>query len=301
MAEPQQIQEAIECGPADTQRRARSTSPLIEYEGETKTPAQWSRDARVSVSGTVIMQRLDYGWAVQDALLRPTQTGRGQTTRPLTEEEVAALRAYAGHYTENPAPAGLAALAASLLCDNVSLAAIRVIVDNQQAYTVQAWASQGGYIPPYLLNQHQMIRDAVAAGAVTYQEVGALLGKSRERVRQLALSMPDRAAIIEVLHANTPTGGNSTSRQRARRELTDQEATWLQNLYAAAAEPREGAMREVNRAVEQRDVYARKLYDAGVTTRSMAQACEVSLTRVQAWISPAKQYRRNLRKRGRRR
>jgi len=329
MPEPQQIRDAINAGARSTrdlaqacnvspsainktlnqmpdgdQMRARltapinrSTRPLIEYGGEIKTPAAWARDERVTVSGTLISQRLNYGWPVEDALFRPVQYGRGQVSTPLTALDIAAIRVYAEHYTQDPPPHGLAQLTADLLRGGASVSAIARVADHQQSYTVQLWASHAGYIAPYLLDQHQKIRDAIKAGAATMKDVADAFGTGRERIRQLMLSMPDRDELVKVLHTNV--SGVPSQRRRGARTLTDKELAKLLHLQEAANEPREGASKDVNRAVEQRDTYARALRDAGVAAQNIADACEVTLATVHRWTSPSKQYRRALRnKRG---
>lgn len=54
----------------------------VTYNGETKTPEEWSRDVSVSVSGHVIRNRLKSGMSIEQALFSPKKTHNGNTPKP---------------------------------------------------------------------------------------------------------------------------------------------------------------------------------------------------------------------------
>jgi hypothetical protein len=51
----------------------------ITYDGETKTPHEWSKDPRVSVSGSQIRHRKKAGMSDEQALFAPKRTHNGKT------------------------------------------------------------------------------------------------------------------------------------------------------------------------------------------------------------------------------
>lgn len=58
-------------------RMKRATA--ITYAGETKTPHEWSKDGRVSLSATQIRHRKKAGMSDEDALFAPKRTHNGRT------------------------------------------------------------------------------------------------------------------------------------------------------------------------------------------------------------------------------
>ncbi|EDJ2117581.1 HNH endonuclease [Salmonella enterica subsp. enterica serovar Kentucky] len=56
----------------------RKNSHAITFNGETKTPAEWSRDPRVSIAGNTILFRLRKGMSVEQALFGQKLTHRGK-------------------------------------------------------------------------------------------------------------------------------------------------------------------------------------------------------------------------------
>ncbi|ECT8547644.1 HNH endonuclease [Salmonella enterica subsp. diarizonae serovar 48:i:z] len=56
----------------------RKNSHAITYNGETKTPAEWSRDSRVNIAGNTILFRLRKGMSVEQALFGEKMTHRGK-------------------------------------------------------------------------------------------------------------------------------------------------------------------------------------------------------------------------------
>ncbi|EGO4532866.1 HNH endonuclease [Escherichia coli] len=60
--------------PSHTRKR----NHAITFNGETKTPAEWSRDPRVSIAGNTILFRLRKGMSVEQALFGEKLTHRGK-------------------------------------------------------------------------------------------------------------------------------------------------------------------------------------------------------------------------------
>lgn len=56
----------------------RKTCHAITYHGETKTPAEWSRDPRVKIAGSTIISRLKKGMPVEQALFGEKATHRSK-------------------------------------------------------------------------------------------------------------------------------------------------------------------------------------------------------------------------------
>ncbi|MCP4061617.1 MAG: HNH endonuclease [Pseudoalteromonas sp.] len=52
----------------------RSSSTVIEYKGQKKTPTEWSRYELCSVSGSTIRSRIKNGYSAEDAILLPSKT-----------------------------------------------------------------------------------------------------------------------------------------------------------------------------------------------------------------------------------
>lgn len=52
-------------------QHTKKSTLAVTYFGETKTPQEWGRDCRTSVSGHTIRNRLKSGWSIGDALTRP--------------------------------------------------------------------------------------------------------------------------------------------------------------------------------------------------------------------------------------
>lgn len=57
-----------------TQDNNRRTSRFLTWNGKTQTVAQWGKE--VGLSRTTILNRLDWGWPVEDALSWPSEHGR---------------------------------------------------------------------------------------------------------------------------------------------------------------------------------------------------------------------------------
>lgn len=47
----------------------------LTYDGDTKTPEEWSRDSRCSVIGSTLRNRIKAGWTVEEAITRKSQKG----------------------------------------------------------------------------------------------------------------------------------------------------------------------------------------------------------------------------------
>lgn len=82
------------CRPCNT-RRGRKPEYMysehkVTFEGETKTPTEWSRDPRVHVSRGAIVARLRAGMTPADALFAPKMTHNGKPPKP-TQRKTEAL------------------------------------------------------------------------------------------------------------------------------------------------------------------------------------------------------------------
>jgi hypothetical protein len=67
-----------------------SRTRAVEFDGERKTPFEWSKDPRVSVSHVTIVRRMGQGMTHEQALFSPKITHNGKTPPPRK-------RAYAPH------------------------------------------------------------------------------------------------------------------------------------------------------------------------------------------------------------
>lgn len=54
----------------------------VTFDGETKTPSEWARDPRVSVSGSTIIRRICSGMSDEDALFGKKATHNGNKIKP---------------------------------------------------------------------------------------------------------------------------------------------------------------------------------------------------------------------------
>lgn len=264
----------------------------IMYDGEVKTAAGWARTEGINVSSKLITQRLRNGWSVEEALTRPSQSARGRSSKSMTSEATDLLLTYADRFHDDPVPEELATFVALLMLEGVGVRPISVIVKRPD-YIVQGWAAIGGYISPYIADHHQKIRDALNDGATNIKQIATATGISRERLRQLIASMPDRTEVNARLleHGVKPV---STAAKAETRHMTEAEITKLRELASMGRSVRGNSGQQVRKAADARDVFTRKLRESGVSREELAEVCGVRPDTIADWLSPANSYRRTL-------
>jgi bacterioferritin-associated ferredoxin len=228
------------------------------------------------------------------------------------------LHQLARHYDRHPVPQELADLAAELLRAGTGLRPIAVFT-RRPPHVVQGWAAQGGHLTVATRARHDEIREAIECGAESMNDVADLTGLTRERVRQLVCSMPDKEEVYSKLHytRNPPTETappelSVTPIQETimpepaarlkpgpkpdpnRRKITKKETERLVHLIDRARNVQRNAPPAARRIFTVRDDYVRKLLAEGLSIADLAEAAEVRPDSVRDWASPAKTYRRQL-------
>jgi hypothetical protein len=255
----------------------------------------------------------------QKARMKTNRTGSPSAPLDpgLPAEIVDMLLAQKDHYDESPAPRALTSLVAKLLRAGVSGRPIAGLTD-RPLYVIEGWAAQGGYITEPIVTRHNEIREAIAAGAESLQDVADLLGLTRERVRQLTYSMPDIERVYLALHVKLRRKVDEPSPQqltipepivpdrvvpkpkpepkpkRRGRELTDQERAKLIGLVERVQALPRFAPPGARKIIIERDMYTRQLFEDDVSAETLAKAVGMSPNTIRDWTSPAKQYRRQL-------